>query len=496
MQGPTMRYLKHLSLFLLMSLLIGCTTTPNLPQSADESATAELYERTFESHIPNIALLNLFFTQMPKGGDLHHHYTGSLYAETYLEWVKKNNWFIDTCTFKIVKAKGNETCKTLTVDELIANDTLYRKLLTIWSDKDYDNHSHEQLPPDSNFFNTFGYFSPVSDQYMDVGLNIIKERAINENVSYIETMLSRVGVNSSEFFNADEAKNLNNALHQATTQEEVNALLERISAIYAQNQAFNTKVHHFISELERRHEGIDTANFTMRYQTYAVRVLEPLQVYTDLLAGYTAALNSPLIVGVNIVAPENNTVAINDYTLHMRMFNYLASKYPHIHRSLHAGELAIGMVEPKELLFHITQARSIAGAERIGHGVDLAYEKESIALLQDLKAHAAVEINLTSNDFILGVAGNAHPYTIYATYGVPIVISTDDSGVSRDNLSHEYVLLASRYHPSYKTIKTYVYNSIEYSFLSPEDKAKVRDQLDKKFLVFEREMSTLGKSLK
>jgi adenosine deaminase/adenosine deaminase CECR1 len=490
-----MRYLKNLSLFLLLSLFVGCTT-PNLPQGDNEGATSALYERSFESGVPNVALLKLFFTQMPKGGDLHHHYSGSIYAETYLEWVKNKHWYIDSCTFKIVQTKSNDACKALSVDELIANDTLYRKLLTLWSDKDFSNHSHDQLPPDSNFFNTFGYFSPISNHYMDVGLNLIKERAKSENVSYIESMLSRVGINSSDFFNTDEIKMFNNELRNATTQDEVNALLERISTVYERNQTFNTKVQNFVSEVARRHQGIDDAHFTMRYQTYATRVVEPLQVYTDLLSGYKAVLSSPLVVGVNIVAPENNTVAINDYTLHMRMFNYLVKKYPQVHRSLHAGELTIGMVEPKELLFHITQAHNIAKAERIGHGVDIVYEKESLALLEALKHYAAVEINLTSNEFILGVKGNEHPYSIYAAYGVPIVISTDDSGVSRNNLSHEYVLLASRYHPSYKTIKTYVYNSIDYSFLTPAEKAKIRDQLDKKFEVFEKEMSLLAKNFK
>lgn len=490
-----MRYLKHLSLLLLLSIYVECAT-PTLPQSNHESATAMLYERSFETKEPNIAMLNLFFTQMPKGGDLHHHYSGSLYAETYLEWVKNKNWLIDTCSFKIVKTKSNASCKQISVDELIANDTLYRQLLTLWSDKDFNNHSHDQLPPDSNFFNTFIYFSPISDQYMDIGLNLIKERALSENVSYIESMLARVGVNSTEFFNAEEVTKLNNELRNTTSQEEVNALLERISTVFSNAQAFNEKINNFVKELEQKHQGIDNESFTMRYQTYAVRVLNPLQVYTDLFSGYLAAQSSPLIVGVNIVAPENNTVAINDYTLHMRMFHYLANKYPKVHRSLHAGELTLGMVEPKELLFHITQARDIGRAERIGHGVDLPYEKESLRVLEDLKHHAAIEINLTSNQFILGVTGNAHPYPIYAAYGVPLVISTDDSGVSRNNLTHEYVLLASRYHPNYMTLKTYVYNSIDYSFLSPEDKVKVRAQLDKKFMVFEREMSALAKHLK
>ena len=490
-----MRYIKYVSLCIFLLFVVGCAT-PNLPQNSDEQATSALYERMFDAKEPNIAMMNLFFTQMPKGGDLHHHYSGSLYVETYLEWVKAKNWLIDTCTFKIIKVKGNETCKLVNVDELIADDTLYRKLLTLWSDKDFTNHSHEQLPPDSNFFNTFGYFSPIAGQYMQKGLQLIKQRAISENVSYVESMLSRVGINSVDYFNAQQSTELNNALHHASTQEEVNVLLERISAMYKDNPTFNAKIQQCVKELERLHQGIDEENFTMRYQTYALRVLDPLQVYTDLFSGYMAALNSPLIVGVNIVAPENNTVALNDYTLHMRMFNYLKSKYPQVHRALHAGELTLGMVEPKELLFHITQARTIAGAERIGHGVDLPYETNPTALLEELKTHASIEINFTSNEFILGVMGNTHPYSIYAAYGVPLVISTDDSGVSRDNLSHAFVLLASRYHPRYETIKTYVYNSIDYSFLSAEDKAKLRVGLDKRFVIFEREMSALSRHFK
>lgn len=31
------------------------------------------------------ASLFAFFSSMPKGGDLHHHYSGSVYAETYAD---------------------------------------------------------------------------------------------------------------------------------------------------------------------------------------------------------------------------------------------------------------------------------------------------------------------------------------------------------------------------------------------------------------------------
>jgi adenosine deaminase/adenosine deaminase CECR1 len=469
------------------------TTSTN---SADNlHVTAQFYDSIFEGDKPNIAKLNLFFTKMPKGGDLHHHYTGTIYAETYLDWVSQKGWYIDKCTFGIVKKRENKRCD-ITVQALLEDDALYRKLLTLWSDKDYGNHFHDQPPPDSNFFNTFGYFGDVSDEYMDIGLIVIKQRALKENVVYIETMLSRTGVKSSDYFDSVRTKQLNQQLREAKSQQRVNKLLEQIATVLIGEKRFGVSVNEFISMVENNHRGIDSHNFVMRYQTYASRTSDPIQVFVDLLSGYLAAKNSPLIVGVNIVAPENNFVALADYSLHMMMFNYLSNKYPNINHSLHAGELTLGMVRPKDLTFHIEEALNIAQAKRIGHGVDLPYEQHSVELLEDLKNNAVIEINLTSNEFILGVKNNEHPYLIYSSYGVPLVISTDDSGVSRNNLSHEYRLLATRYKPSYMRIKEYVYNSIEYSFLPSEDKYRLKKQLDAQFSIFENEMANLYKKFK
>lgn len=459
-------------------------------RTTDFKTTAEFYKKIVETN--NIAKLNQFFTNMPKGGDLHHHYTGTIYAETYLDWVKNKNWRIDSCTLKIVVDSTKvKSCKLLTVDQILKNTTVYRNLLELWSDKDFSNHSHAEPPPDLQFFNTFGYFGTVSDEYMDIGLNILKERALKENVQYIETMLSAVGVSSDDYFPPDN--NFNTLLEDAKTQKEVDAVLKKIDAIYTSNSKFKKEISDFVAKVEKDHKGIDVDDFTMRFQTYGVRVLDPLQVYTDLFSGYLAATKTPLIVGVNIVAPENNYVAIKDYTLHMQMYNYLKRKYPDVNRALHAGELTLGMVRPKNLLFHINQALDVAGAQRIGHGVDLPYETKSYELLSKLKNQAVIEINLTSNQFILGVQGMEHPYLIYSSYGVPLIISTDDSGVSRNNLSNEYMLLASRYQPSYEKIKEYVYNSIKYSFLKDKEKKKLIILLNKKFAAFESDISKSAK---
>lgn len=488
-----MAFSKRLLIFMVLVGFSACQANA----VDDQQQTAKLYERMFHDGQADVAQLNLFFTRMPKGGDIHHHYTGSIYAETFLDWVKREGWLIDPCTLKIVKQRVDGACASLSVDALLKDDALYRKLLSLWSDKDYANHFHIESAPDSNFFNTFGYFGTVSDEYMADGLKLLKQRALDENVSYIETMLSIVPVKSPTYFSSAQAGNLIHALRAAQTQQETDKLLDRITGTVGGNPAFLHSVNAYLAMVESVHQGIDDDQFTMRFQTYAARVLDPLQVFLSLYSGFVAADKSPLVVGVNIVAPENNAVALADYTLHMRMFNYLHRKYPDVQRALHAGELTLGMVRPRSLQFHIRQALEIAHAGRIGHGVDLPYELGSTDLLAELKkAGTAIEINLTSNQFILGVQGQAHPYLIYSAYGVPLVISTDDSGVSRNNLSNQYMLLASRYHPPYDTIKAYVYNSITYSFLSDSDKASAKRVLNRKFAEFERDMAELAGSLK
>lgn len=477
----------------LLVCLAGCSDSAY----DNQRQTSKLYEGMFRGGQADVARLNLFFTRMPKGGDLHHHYTGSIYAETYLDWVERKGWWINPCTLRIVTTQESGDCKSITVPQLVANNTLYRKLLTLWSDMDYSNHFHDQPPPDSNFFSTFGYFGTVSNEYMREGLDIIKQRAINENVNYIETMLTSVPVKGAEYFSPAEADKLNAQLRNAKTPEETGRLLDQVAERLGSNGKFLATVDNYVSMLTAVHQGMDTDSFTMRFQSYASRVSNPLQVFSSLYAGFMAASKSPLIVGVNIVAPENNVVALADYTLHMQMFDFLHQRYPNVNRALHAGELTLGMVRPDDLLFHIRQALEIGHAQRIGHGVDLPYEQNATELLAALKKNdTAIEINLTSNQFILGVEGKGHPYLIYSSYGVPLVISTDDSGVSRNNLSGEYSLLASRYHPSYAKIKEYVYNSIKYSFLSQAEKSSARNVLDREFVEFEMEMAGLADHLK
>ena len=80
--------------------------------------------------------------------------------------------------------------------------------------------------------------------------------------------------------------------------------------------------------------------------------------------------------------------------------------------------------------------------------------------------HVTVEINQTSNDQILGVRGADHPFSAYRAAGVPLVLSTDDEGVERIDLTHEYVRAVQTWHLDYRALKNLARAAIADSFLS------------------------------
>jgi adenosine deaminase len=181
-------------------------------------------------------------------------------------------------------------------------------------------------------------------------------------------------------------------------------------------------------------------------------------------------------------------VARRDYTRHMQIIHFLASDVP---VALHAGELWLGLVPPPDLTFHIREAIEIAGARRIGHGVALAFEREMEGLLAEMRARpVAVEVCLTSTDLILGVRGKDHPLPAYLAAGVPVVLSSDDAGISRIDLTNEYVRAARDYGLDYRVLKAIARNALIYSFL---DEAQKRDELarfDRAGAEFERSVAS------
>ena len=462
--------------------------------NANEAATARHYAGLIAGEQPKLSELTMFFTQMPKGGDLHHHYSGSVYAETYTEFVDKQGFCINTQTYRIetdkavvaaerAKPAAQRACRSGA--EVRADEDTWREVAKRWSNRDFYNHTNLQPAPDQRFFQTFGYFGPVANDNLREGLLEIKERAIAENVGYIETMfllspfIANPDFDSQAWATVNDDKALDDALRAKL------AALDK-------DAAFNKSIDDFVQQIHAASEDIDDERFTMRYQNYTLRLLNPSQVFSAMVSSFKAAAKGGRVVGLNIVGQESTHVSMRDYLLHMKMFRFLKSVYPDVKVAMHAGELALGDVPPEGLKFHIDQALAVAGADRIGHGLDLAHEANAPGIMKTMREKdIPVEINLTSNAFISGVSTTNHPLNLYRKYGVPYVISTDDAGVTRHTLSHEYVQFASQFKPSYAEVKKASYNSIRYAFLPVAEKQRLTRQLDQRYTEFEAKIAAL-----
>ena len=72
-------------------------------------------------------------------------------------------------------------------------------------------------------------------------------------------------------------------------------------------------------------------------------------MFAQTLFGFALAAADPRIVGINFVGAEDSQIAMADYADHMRMVAFVRRLYPNVHVSLHAGELAPGLVPPESL---------------------------------------------------------------------------------------------------------------------------------------------------
>jgi adenosine deaminase len=193
------------------------------------------------------------------------------------------------------------------------------------------------------------------------------------------------------------------------------------------------------------------------------------------------------VVAVNLVQPEDSAPALRDFALQMKMLDYLHGVYPQVHISLHAGELAPGLVPPEALRSHIRASVDQGHAERIGHGVDVMYEDRPAELLQELAAKGVlVEICLSSNDQILGVRGRYHPLRELLRAGVPVALATDDPGVARSEITFEYLRAVQEHGLGYVTLKAMARASIQHAFADAPTRARLLADLDTAFAAFEK----------
>ncbi|OJA01012.1 hypothetical protein BEV13_01190, partial [Rickettsiella grylli] len=284
------------------------------------------------------------------------------------------------------------------------------------------------------------------------------ERARHENLLYLELMVTpdnnRSGLLGRQLVWDPDL----NRLRQQLPHKGIISIVKEMSN---QFDFYQKQIKIFNQQEKQVYPG-----FKLRYLYQVFREQPPTHVFAQLLAGFELASRDSRVLGINLVQAEDGKLSMRDYHVQMKMIGFLHQLYPRVKISLHAGELVKGLVPLSGLRFHIREAIEIAHANRIGHGVSISYENNAEQLLQEMaKKQIVVEINLSSNAAILQVYGKQHPLLLYKHYQVPFVLSTDDEGVLRTNLTEQFKIAVKNYHFSYLVLKQLVRNSIHFSFL-------------------------------
>lgn len=442
-----------------------------------ESAAA----RRFAAIRNNPALLLPFLREMPKGGDLHNHLSGSIYAESYLRWAAEDNLCLATATMGIVTGTCDASAGLPPVSAVLQNSALYSRAIDAMSMRNWDT----ALSGHDHFFAAFGKFGIAATRTGDM-LAEVTSRAAAEHVSYMELMLGADGGAAAQRGRA------------AGWDADLGRLRDKLLAAGFKDALLPEARKRIEAAETRRRDVLRCATpaadagcrVTVRYILQVARAGPPEAVFAQILGGFELASADPRLVSFNLVQPEDDPIAIRDFSLHMSMIDFLRAQYPRVPITLHAGELAAGLVAPEALRFHIRESIERGHASRIGHGVAVLHEDHALDLLRQMAARKVlVEIALSSNDLILGIKGKRHPLNTYLQFGVPVALVTDDMGVSRSTHTHEFMRAVEDHGLDYRTLKTLARNSLRYSFADAAAKSTLQADLEKAFRAFEAGVS-------
>lgn len=414
--------------------------------------------RYFESVRNRPPQLFAFLRDMPKGGDLHNHLSGAIYAESYIKWAVEQKLCVKETTMSFVTC--DEGSNQVPASTALTNGVLYRQLIDAMSMRNWQlsgqsGHDH--------FFDTFVKFGAVSGKQIGAMIAEVVARAARGNVSYVELMFTTDGGKATEIGG------------QVGWDGDYAGTLARLKAAGIADSLVQSKDNLLKAEQDKDRllscgtPQADPGCLVKIGYVYSVSrgaALGP--VYAQMVAGFMlASAPDSNVVGLNLVQAEDTFSSMENFTTQMKMLDFLHGQYPTAHISLHAGELAEGLVPPNGLSFHIGQSVMLGHAERIGHGIDIMHEDEPDELLREMaRRNIMVEICLTSNDVILGVSGKNHPLATYMQYGVPVALATDDEGVSRSEMTVEFMRGAEDQQLSYVQLKTMARNSLQYAFLA------------------------------
>ncbi|MEV7969417.1 hypothetical protein AB0O34_26040 [Sphaerisporangium sp. NPDC088356] len=437
-------------------MVAAITMTTGMGSPAPAGDAASRVEAYLDGIRQEPGRLREFALDLPKGADIHAHLSGSVPTRGLLGSAMRDGLCLDTTSFAASAPPcraGQRPARDVATDTSFGDDVMRAWSMQSFTPGGESGHDH--------FFATFGKFGAAAAHKGEM-LAAFASQAAAENEFALEVMLSRQPGAIGEL-----AKKVGSDPDPARLRDRLLAGGAMATIVKAARADADADLKEMRATLRCDKEGADPGcELPLRFILQVTRTNAPEVVFAQMLLGFELAEADQRYAGLNLVAPEDDPVALRDYRLHMRMLGYLRGVYSKAHIALHAGELVPGIAPAGDLRFHIGEAVRTGKAERVGHGVDITGEDGSGALLAEMaRKHVLVEIALTSNCQILRVCGDRHPFAAYRRAGVPVTLVTDDAGIEHTDLTSEYTRAITTYGLRYADVKSMARAALDHGFL-------------------------------
>src|SRR6202140_4965553 len=181
----------------LILLIIVCCAGTTLAQSG--ASAEQRTARHFESIRRQPSLQLAFLREMPKGGDLHVHLSGALYAENLIDYAASDNLCVDRTASILIAPPCDDSCEKYTSKPAIrcayGDHVLYNSIVDAWSMRNWEpgegsGHDH--------FFASFDKFSLATHNHIGDALAEAASRAAEDHLQYLELMHTADSVQSGQ----------------------------------------------------------------------------------------------------------------------------------------------------------------------------------------------------------------------------------------------------------------------------------------------------------
>ena len=298
-----------------------------LPSFLFASSTADVAQ-LFQQLKKNPQALRLFLLQMPKGGELHYHWDGSTYPEN-MAYDIRDSGFCYNASILGVDSDDKFCAKANRLNDLADNPTLYQNIVNNWSlTTDFSN----RIETNQHFFQFFMGTEPVVEKYSGAMLADEIQRAANQHEDYMEMVYildvpQMILLGQQLNFTPDFV-----ALNNEVNKTGISSLVDDINT---------STTHDYKKAYQNMQCGTAQAqsgcHVKVRFLFSALRSFPPATVFAELAIAFKVADTNPLVLGIDLVGPENDYNSSRDYTLQMHMVHFFHTLYPKVHIRLHAG---------------------------------------------------------------------------------------------------------------------------------------------------------------